>query len=119
MPGRRLQAVAETRAFSDDIDAMLSEADRDAVIVAIAAAPEGGDLIRGTGGLRKRRVALPGRGKRGGARAITLFLGEEWPRVYATIQRLGLKVEELLDAAADPSPSNAPRPNDAEEKRQP
>ena len=28
------------------------------------------------------------------------FLGEEWPRVYATIQRLGLKPEELLDADA-------------------
>jgi GntR family transcriptional regulator len=28
------------------------------------------------------------------------FLAEEWPRVYATIQRLGLKAEELLDAAA-------------------
>ena len=27
------------------------------------------------------------------------FLGEEWPRVYATIQRLGLKVEELLHGA--------------------
>src|SRR5438552_3969753 len=27
------------------------------------------------------------------------FLAEEWPRVYATIQRLGLKPEELLDAA--------------------
>jgi GntR family transcriptional regulator len=25
------------------------------------------------------------------------FLGEEWPRVYATIQRLGLKAEELLN----------------------
>jgi GntR family transcriptional regulator len=24
------------------------------------------------------------------------FLAEEWPRVYATIQRLGLKPEELL-----------------------
>jgi GntR family transcriptional regulator len=24
------------------------------------------------------------------------FLGEEWPRVYATIQRLGLTAEELL-----------------------
>jgi len=24
------------------------------------------------------------------------FLGEEWPRIYATIQRLGLKAEELL-----------------------
>jgi len=28
------------------------------------------------------------------------FLAEEWPRVYATIQRLGLKAEELLDAGA-------------------
>ena len=61
---------------------MLSRAERDAVIGDIAAAPEGGDLIRGTGGLRKRRIALPGRGKRGGARVITLFLGEEYP-VYA------------------------------------
>jgi len=28
------------------------------------------------------------------------FLKEEWPRIYATIQRLGLKAEELLDAAS-------------------
>ena len=28
------------------------------------------------------------------------FLAEEWPRVSATIQRLGLTPEELLDAAA-------------------
>jgi len=28
------------------------------------------------------------------------FLSEEWPRVYATMQRLGLRPEELLDAAA-------------------
>jgi GntR family transcriptional regulator len=27
------------------------------------------------------------------------FLADEWPRVYATMQRLGLKAEELLDAA--------------------
>jgi len=25
------------------------------------------------------------------------FLGEEWPRIHATIQRLGLKAEELLN----------------------
>ena len=29
------------------------------------------------------------------------FLAEEWPRVYATIQRLGLKPEELLAVAAN------------------
>jgi GntR family transcriptional regulator len=28
------------------------------------------------------------------------FLAEEWPRVHATIQRLGLTPKELLDAAA-------------------
>jgi len=28
------------------------------------------------------------------------FLAEEWPRVYETIQRLGLKAEELLDTTA-------------------
>jgi GntR family transcriptional regulator len=28
------------------------------------------------------------------------FLAEEWPRVYATIQRLGLKAEEMLEAGA-------------------
>ena len=27
------------------------------------------------------------------------FLGEEWPRIYATIQRLGLKPKELLGAS--------------------
>ncbi len=28
------------------------------------------------------------------------FLAEEWPRIYATIQRLGLKPEELLNGDA-------------------
>jgi GntR family transcriptional regulator len=28
------------------------------------------------------------------------FLSEQWPRVYATIQRLGLTPKDLLDAAA-------------------
>ncbi len=36
------------------------------------------------------------------------FLAEEWPRVRATIQRLGLKAEELLDGATRrSSPSDA------------
>ncbi len=32
------------------------------------------------------------------------FLGEEWPRVYETIQRLGLTADELLNAASRLSP---------------
>ncbi|HWW95257.1 MAG TPA: GntR family transcriptional regulator [Vicinamibacteria bacterium] len=42
-----------------------------------------------------------------GARSLLLqgerqrFLAEQWPRVYATIQRLGLTAEELLAPAAN------------------
>jgi GntR family transcriptional regulator len=42
-----------------------------------------------------------------GARELLLkgerqkFLAEEWPRVYANIQRLGLTPEELLAATKD------------------
>jgi hypothetical protein len=79
---KRLQTVAETSVFVDDIDSALTANERDAVIANIAADPAGGDLVPGTGGLRKRRIALPGRGKRGGARVITLYLGEQRP-VYA------------------------------------
>ena len=49
-----------------------------------------------------------------GARSLLLqgerqkFLGEEWPRIYATIQRLGLRAEELLDGATHPSSDAAP-----------
>jgi hypothetical protein len=35
--------------------------------------PYAGDVIQGGRGLRKMRVALPGRGKRGGARVIYYF----------------------------------------------
>ena len=36
------------------------------------------------------------------------FLAEQWPRVCATIQRLGLRTKDLLDAAADQGALNAP-----------
>ena len=49
------------------------------------------------------------------------FLGEEWPRVRATIERLGLKVEELLDGAngrpaPDAAPTKAAKPDSPEEE---
>ncbi len=34
------------------------------------------------------------------------FLAAEWPRIYATIQRLGLSAEELLAAVPPPRSSN-------------
>jgi hypothetical protein len=37
---------------------------------ALVADPAFGDLIRGSGGIRKVRWAVPGKGKRGGLRVI-------------------------------------------------
>jgi GntR family transcriptional regulator len=48
-----------------------------------------------------------------GARSLLLqgerqkFLTEEWPRVHATIQRLGLQAKELLNGTPDRSSSDA------------
>ena len=35
------------------------------------------------------------------------FLAEQWPKVYATIRRLGLSPEELLKAAPDHGPASS------------
>ena len=49
-----------------------------------------------------------------GARALLLqgerekFLADQWPRVYATIHRLGLTPQELLAAAATGAPASDP-----------
>jgi GntR family transcriptional regulator len=57
-----------------------------------------------------------------GARSLLLrgerqrFLAEEWPRVYATIQRLGLKAEELLDGGPGRR-SSPPSSKTAKEER--
>ena len=40
----------------------------------VAANPDIHPVIRGTGGVRKARWALPGRGKRGGVRVVYLYL---------------------------------------------
>jgi GntR family transcriptional regulator len=42
------------------------------------------------------------------------FLAEEWPRVYATIQRLGLKAEELLDGSTNHRSSKSTSKSNAE-----
>jgi GntR family transcriptional regulator len=38
------------------------------------------------------------------------FLESEWPKVYATIQRLGLSVEELMKRGAKSEPAAQPYP---------
>ena len=60
--------------FTKQVQALMNDTDYAAMQQELAADHERGDLIPGLAGLRKVRVALPGRGKRGGARFIYLLL---------------------------------------------
>jgi hypothetical protein len=53
---------------------LLTRERRIAAEAEIAARPDAWPVIAGTGGARKARIALPGRGKRGGARVIYFVL---------------------------------------------
>lgn len=72
----------------------LSDAERAALVAFLAQNPETGDLIPGTGGLRKLRWAKAGKGKSGGYRAIYYFFTEDVPiyllAVYAKNQQIDL-----------------------------
>lgn len=71
--------VVETRRFLKDAERLIAEPDRARLLEFIASNPESGDIIPETGGVRKVRWALPGSGKRGGARVIYFFYNESLP----------------------------------------
>ncbi|GGA39529.1 type II toxin-antitoxin system RelE/ParE family toxin [Dyella nitratireducens] len=67
----------ETSVFTRQIQELVSDEEYAAFQVELANDPAAGDVIRGTGGLRKIRMAAKGHGKRGGARVIYYyFIGE-------------------------------------------
>ncbi len=85
-----MQTVVETPMFLRAAEAIYSEADRENIVRTIAAYPEApypevGHLMFGTGGYRKLRFARSGMGKRGGARIVYLYGGEDLPIFLITV----------------------------------
>ncbi|RME87977.1 MAG: hypothetical protein D6770_08025 [Anaerolineae bacterium] len=62
--------IVETSIFTRRILAVMDDDEYRALQAALVARPEAGALIPGSGGLRKIRWGVPGRGKRGGVRVI-------------------------------------------------
>jgi hypothetical protein len=66
----------ETPIFTRQITVLLDDGDYRQLQVTLALKPAAGDLIRGSGGLRKIRWAVRGRGKSGGIRVIYYLVDE-------------------------------------------
>ena len=81
----------------------MSGDERTAAINLIAADPTVGDIIPGTGGIRKVRAALSGRGKRGGARIIYYYHDPDMPifllSIFAKSDRGNLSKAERNELA--------------------
>jgi len=75
----QMQTVVETRHFVARAGKLLSENERDELIDFLATHPLRGDVLAGTGGIRKVRFARTGRGKSGGVRVIYYYYSAERP----------------------------------------
>lgn len=74
-----MHTVVETPAYLDDAERLLTRVEREAIVDMVSADPQCGVVVPGTGGVRKVRAGVEGRGKRGGARVIYLFGGKDVP----------------------------------------
>lgn len=77
--------VIESLHFLRDSEAIFEEDERSALVGFLGEFPEAGAIVPGAGGIRKLRWALPGMGKRGGARVIYYFHNERMPLILLTV----------------------------------
>ena len=93
-----MHTVIETTPYLVDVERLFSAGEQAMIVDTVSANPRCGVVIPGTGGVRKLRVAASGRGKRGGARVIFLFGGDDVPvfllAVFAKNERSDLSQAE-------------------------
>src|ERR1700693_899579 len=101
---RRPVSVLELPRYQRRAAELLTAGEQDAVVDLVAFEPTCGDLIPGTGGLRKVRVGRGGSGKRGGARVVYYFYNEDFPlalmALYAKNEKADLTARDKKALAA-------------------
>jgi hypothetical protein len=77
--------IAELPEFIRIADKLLSESERQEIIRYLAVRPKVGDVMEGTGGVRKMRGGRGGQGKSGGVRIIYYFHDDAMPLYLLTL----------------------------------
>jgi hypothetical protein len=99
-----LISVVETPTFVRQAEKIWDDEEREAFVDHIARNPLAGDIIPGTGGVRKIRWSRKGTGKRGGARVIYFHHRLDMPlyllMVYAKASREDMSPDEKQAATA-------------------
>lgn len=94
-------SVIETPEFLAETRKLMSDEERTLLVDYLAHNPTAGDLIPGTGGVRKLRWGLEGRDKRGGARVIYFYHDVGMPlfalTVFAKNERADLSQQDRND----------------------
>jgi hypothetical protein len=123
-----MQTVIETASYLARVAKLgLDETEREAIKSHLADTPEAGDLMQGTGGARKVRIAGRGHGKSGGYRVITFFAADDVPvfllDIYGKDEKDNLSkaernaVKAYLDGLADDYRKSARAQAEAMKKR--
>lgn len=99
-----MQTVVEMPGYVKVAEAIFSEAERERIVSMVAADPECGEVMQGTGGFRKVRVGRSGMGKRGGGRVVYILRGDAFPiflvTAYAKNEKENLTKKERNDLAS-------------------
>ena len=85
--------VVEMPQFIRQAEGLLSDDDRTRLIERLAWSPEIGVVMPGTGGVRKMRLGVSGRGKSGGARVIYYYRDESIPIFLLSVFPKNVKVD--------------------------
>ena len=84
-------------------EAIFTATELERIVSMVAADPDFGEVMQGTGGFRKVRVARGGMGKRGGARVIYISRSEAYPvflvAAYAKNEKDNLTKKERNELA--------------------
>ena len=87
-----MQSVIETEGYLRAAkDTKMAEEEMVAAVDLVSTDPEAGDVMAGTGGVRKARLAGRGKGKSGGYRVVWYFGGGDIPVFLLTVFGKGEK----------------------------
>jgi len=86
-----LHSIAELPTYIKLADKLLSAQERQDLICYLSEHPKTGDVMEGTGGVRKLRWSRGGRGKSGGVRVIYYYHDELMPLYLLTLFAKGDK----------------------------